>query len=144
MYRHIGIIIAVLMMSAGTAYHISYDNHGEAVWTEHNINIPEGISREDSARLTIEASFGKHSPNFAPPGTHVTTLIIQDEHIVINLSKNALSFGRDYYENTIRKQIIKTALEIEGIRSITTLVDKGDYYRYEKYTPRGSNPGPAD
>ena len=138
-----------MLVGTGTAHHLHYDTSGQAVWIERQLALPEGISPEESAKLLIEASFGKQSPNFAPPGTQVATLIISDGHMVVNLTKQAMGFGQDYYESTIRKQIIKTALGIEGISCITTLVDRGHYYRYQepvstKYTPWGSNPGPAD
>ena len=119
--------------SGAKIYNIRYDNNGEAIFNEIEVSLPPSLSAEDHAHALIVALFDKkHSSNFAPPGTQILTLIINDNHLTLNISKDILGFGETYYENCLRPQIVKTALTIPQIDTVTLLVDNEHYYRFEK------------
>lgn len=129
----VGLAMLILTPPAsGIAYHLRYDSSGELSWAQQKVEFHEEASQEERAKTLIYASFGKNSPNFAPPDTKILTLLIHDDHLILNLSKQALSFGESYYEELIRRQITKTALAIDGIKRVTILVNNSKYYRVEK------------
>ena len=118
---------------AAKIYNIRYDNKGEASYHEIEVDLPETTSEEELAHALLTALFDrKNSANFAPPGTQILTLIINDNHLIVNLSKDILGFGETYYEDCLRRQIVKTALTIPKIDTITVLVNNSNYYRFEK------------
>ena len=118
---------------SASIYNVSFDESGAAIYSEVKLDLPEAESTEEYAAALLKALFDKkHSPNFAPPGTQILTLIINDNHLILNLSKDILAFGEDYYRNCIRRQIVKTLVEIPGVDTVTVLVDNGHYFRFEK------------
>ncbi|MCL2851717.1 MAG: GerMN domain-containing protein [Defluviitaleaceae bacterium] len=114
-------------------YNVSFDESGEVSFSEIQVELPETSTPEEYAAALLEALFDKkYSPNFAPPGTQILTLIINDNHLILNLSKEILSFGEAYYEDCLRRQIVKTALEVPGIDTVTVLVDNSRYFRFRR------------
>ena len=114
-------------------YNISFDESGVASFSAVQVELPETYSTEEYATALLEALFDKkNSPNFAPPGTQILTLIVNGNHLTINLSKEVLSFGEEYYKDCLRRQIVKTALEIPGIDAVTVLVNNSDYFRFKR------------
>jgi len=119
--------------ASGKIYNIRYDEQGQATYNEIDVDLPETNSKEEHAQALLMALFDKkHSPNFAPPGTQILTLIINDSHLIVNLSKDILGFGETYYEDCLRKQVVKTVLTIPEIDTVTVLVNNSNYYRFEK------------
>ena len=111
-------------------YNVSFDESGAASFSAVVVELPETTSLEEYATALLMALFDKrNSPNFAPPGTQILTLIINDSHLILNLSKDILSFGETYYEECLRRQIVETALGITDIDTVTVLVNNSYYYR---------------
>ena len=111
-------------------YNVSFDESGAASFSAAEVELPETASSEEYAAALLTALFDKkNSPNFAPPGTQILTLIINGSHLTLNLSKDILNFGETYYEECLRPQIVETALGISGIDTVTILVNNSYYYR---------------
>jgi len=126
------VLTLAVMAGANPAavYNIYVDEDGSVGIGAVEVELPETSTTEDLAAALMDALFDRaNSPNFAPPGTRVLTLIVNNGHITLNLSREVRSFGEEYYTNILRPQIAETLLAVPEIDVVTILVDNDDFYR---------------
>jgi len=140
--EHVAVLVMIFMVvlcsrpvgaQNANIYNISFDERGEASFYAIEVKLPETSTAEEYAAALITALFDKqNSPNFAPVGTQILTLIINGNHLTMNLSREILSFGEEYYNECLRRQIAKTALEVPQVDIVTILVDNSNFYRIQR------------
>jgi spore germination protein GerM len=108
------------------AFYIAYDEENEAYFYKESLELKDEIT-EKSICLIFNMLFkGTENANLYkfPEGTRALSADIKDDLLTLTVSSEILNYGGgSFYETILRDQIVKTALDIEGVGKVTLLID---------------------
>ncbi len=117
----------------GYVSYINFDENGNEIWATNELDLENNLSKEEISTKIFENLLNDKNEMFIPEGTKLLTLVINDGHLVLNVSDEIKNYGGCYYELCLKKQIIKTALSIPNINKVTLLIENS-----VEYLPEGS------
>lgn len=114
---------------------LAFDNYGTSYWVKEEISFDSCLSIEEKAEHLFNKLFSEsireNTYNF-PKSISINSIIFIDDLLVLDVSEEILNYnGGSYNELILKSQIVKTALNIEGINRITLLIE-GDIAQFKK------------
>lgn len=105
----------------GTNYYYSYDNDN-IIWTNEKV-----LTTDDSFDEQLDSFFLNYfnSKNLIcmPINTEFLDTYYNNGNLFINLSEDVLIHGGTLYESVLLNQIFRTALSIDGVDTVTILIN---------------------
>ncbi len=133
MLKRIVCFAAALVFATGFAarrepeykmYYYTFDSDGRLHLADKSVKVvADGLS--DAAFAVFERFFADEDISFKPDGVRVIGTDVRDGHLTLNVSSDINQYGGAYYEVALKSQIIRTALNIDGVDAITLLIDGG-------------------
>ena len=80
---------------------------------------------EYKIKLILETYFynSKKNINYIPEGTKVLNVKLINKDLFINFNSNIENYGGNHYETNLIRQVLHTCFQLEGIQSVTFLID---------------------
>lgn len=111
---------------------------------EENKITTNNLSTKELAELVFSDYFDEEicKSSYLPKGAKFLNIFLDDKHLFVNVSDDILKYGGNFYENNLRAELIKNALEIDGVDYFTLLIEgetrfltEGSEISYENEVP---------
>ena len=111
--------------------YITYDGKGE-VWVRE---ILEDVKLKDDESVSVDTGlceyanvifsnlFSCENAYFIPENIKILNIYDMKGHLILDVSLDINKYGGTYYEKRLATQIIRNALDIDGINKVTLLID---------------------
>lgn len=108
------------------AFYMAYTEEKEAFFYKESLELGNEIT-DKSICLIFNMLFKGTENAFIykfPEGTKALKASLKGDLLTLTVSSEILNYGGgSFYETMLRDQIVKTALDIEGVRKVTLLID---------------------
>lgn len=107
-------------------HYMAFDQENESIWITNNITI-EGRTKNEEIKLLFNILFigsaGYPETYRFPKGTNALKATLTGDSLNLCVSPEILNYGGSFHEQMIRSQIIKTALDIEGVNKVSLYIN---------------------
>lgn len=113
-------------VQAGQNGHLHYyspDGKGGLVWVEEEMGPDERAAAEERAFILFQAFFEGEHVGFVPDGVRLLNVQSKNGVLYVDVSREILAYGGSYYERCLISQIVRTALDMDGVDSVTLLIE---------------------
>lgn len=104
-------------------HRLNVDDDGNEYWTRINLFFEGSFSDEEKYMILFKNLLEDEETNFIPPDIKVLDIYISQDVLAVNVSMDIKGYNGSYMESRIAGQIIKTALSIPNIKSVTLFIE---------------------
>lgn len=112
-----------------TYYYYSLDNE-DMVWENEEVEF-NYANFDESLNSFFYNYFNNHNLICMPVDTTFLETYYDNGNLFINISPEILNHGGSFYESVLLSQIFRTALSINGVNSVTILINNSFVYMPE-------------
>jgi spore germination protein GerM len=102
---------------------INYEQYTlEEIWTTKYFKS-YAYKEEERIKAIINYFFKNESNLYTPAGVRVISVSLKEELLILDVTPNINNYGGTFFELALKKQLLKTSLDIDGVKKVTLLIN---------------------
>lgn len=114
-------------VSAYDLYFIYYTDEVDEAWDIEKVYINKNLNLEGQIYKLFTKFFNNPKNIYSPKDVQVLDVTLIDDLLLINVSREIMNHGGNFYTNALKKQIVRTALSIEQVNRVTLCIESETY-----------------